>query len=521
MSYIVRVIISGLKQFRKAEVKALIDTNILIHRETKNPKIEEIGTLFYWLSKSGYQICIHPVTQAEIFSNKNKAAVEVFAIKMQTYELLRKPPNLHADVEILSQSEDKNENDRNDTSILNEIYCNRVDAFITEDKGIHKKARLLGIQSKVFTIENFLDLMKEQNPGFVDYDVLRIRKVHFIDVDISDPFFDSFKIDYPKFEDWFNKKSSEEAYVLFGETGSVEAFLYLKIEDRDENYWDIAPTFEPKKRLKIGTLKVKKTGVRLGERFLKIIFDNAIKNKVDEIYVTVFPRSKSQIQLIKMFEEWGFENFGKKNNKELVLVRKMKRVDNNPVNREQPKKTFPYISQGASYYIIPIKAEFHTDLFPDSILKGEESDDYLDLLPHRNAISKAYISNAPTKSLKSGDGIIFYRTGGSRPGFHNIITTVGIVEDVELNIDSVDSLIELTSKKTVFSEKHLRALYSKSQSWSNKYKLFIINFLYAGSLNKRYPLIKMIELGIVDSAPRSVAKISREQFALAIKNNLY
>lgn len=502
-------------------MKALIDTNILIHRETKSPQIEEIGMLFYWLNKSDYQICIHPVTQSEIFSNKNKEAVQAFTIKMQSYELLRKPPKLHPAVDSLSKQEDKNGNDKNDTSILNEIYCGRVDAFITEDKGIHRKAKLLGIEDRVFKIDSFLELMQKQNPGFVDYDILQIKKVNFIDVDVEDPFFDSFKVDYPDFEKWFNKKSSDEAYVLFNDENLVEAFLYLKIEGKDENYWNISPTFEPKKRLKIGTLKVTNTGMRLGERFLKIIFDNAVKNDVDEIYVTVFSRNQGQLDLISMLEWWGFENFGKKGEEELVFVRKMKKINNNPVNRTEPKKTFPYISQSGNFYIIPIRAEFHTDLFPDSILRGESTSDFSDLLPHRNAISKAYISNSPTKDLKSGDGIIFYRTGGKRPGYHNIITTVGVVESVEIDIENADKLIELTSKKTVFSESHLRNLYKKSESWGPKYKLFVINFLYVGSLKKRYTLTQMIELGIVDKAPRSVGKISKEQFALAIKNNLY
>jgi hypothetical protein len=49
--------------------------------------------------------------------------------------------------------------------------------------------------------------------------------------------------------------------------------------------------FTPKKRLKIGTLKVELNGFKLGERLLKVVFDNALVQRVDEIYVTIFPRS--------------------------------------------------------------------------------------------------------------------------------------------------------------------------------------------------------------------------------------
>ena len=67
--------------------------------------------------------------------------------------------------------------------------------------------------------------------------------------------------------------------------GDLLGFLYLKTEFEDENYADIIPPFDPKKRLKVGTFKVEASGFRLGERFIKIIFDNAIERKVDEIYV--------------------------------------------------------------------------------------------------------------------------------------------------------------------------------------------------------------------------------------------
>jgi hypothetical protein len=82
----------------------------------------------------------------------------------------------------------------------------------------------------------------------------------------------------------------EPAYVCL-ERERVLAFLYLKVEDQREPYHDIAPAFAPKKRLKIGTLKVELNGFKLGERLLKVVFDDALVQRVDEIYVTIFPRS--------------------------------------------------------------------------------------------------------------------------------------------------------------------------------------------------------------------------------------
>src|SRR5690606_41146356 len=67
--------------------------------------------------------------------------------------------------------------------------------------------------------------------------------------------------------------------------------------------------FKPKKRLKVGTFKVISNGVRLGERFMKIIFDNALARKVDEIYVTIFEKRDEQQRLIALLEEWGFQKY--------------------------------------------------------------------------------------------------------------------------------------------------------------------------------------------------------------------
>ncbi|MBN2876840.1 MAG: hypothetical protein JXL85_04220, partial [Bacilli bacterium] len=129
-----------------------------------------------------------------------------------------------------------------------------------------------------------------------------VRKEHFGNLNIADPFFDSFKEDYAGFEKWFNKKADDIAYVCTSETGGMLAFLYVKVEGADENYSDIEPQLAQKRRLKIGTFKVVANGYKLGERFLKIIFDNAIKFSVNEIYVTIFDKTDNQKRLIYLLD---------------------------------------------------------------------------------------------------------------------------------------------------------------------------------------------------------------------------
>lgn len=52
-------------------------------------------------------------------------------------------------------------------------------------------------------------------------------------INLADPFFDSLKTDYAEFTTWFGRKAvaNDKAYVFQDDTGAIDGFLYLKIED--------------------------------------------------------------------------------------------------------------------------------------------------------------------------------------------------------------------------------------------------------------------------------------------------
>lgn len=51
----------------------------------------------------------------------------------------------------------------------------------------------------------------------------------FAEMDLQDPFFESLRADYPGFNEWFKKKSNQDAFVQYVEEKLV-GFLYLKVE---------------------------------------------------------------------------------------------------------------------------------------------------------------------------------------------------------------------------------------------------------------------------------------------------
>lgn len=488
-------------------MRVLLDTNIIIHRETDKILKGEIGLLFRWIDNLHYTKCIHPVTVEEINKYKDQQVRKAFNVKLGSYNVLKTVAPFRGLIEEVSKREDKTQNDLNDTKLLNEVFAGRVDILITEDRKIHHKAQLLSVADRVYTIDSFLERVIAENPDLVDYKVLAVKKELFGNIDLNDKFFDSLKEDYPGFEQWFNRKADETAYICKIDD-QIAAFLYLKVEDENENYADISPSFTRKRRLKIGTFKVALNGYKLGERFLKIIFDNAIQFKVHEIYVTVFDKRIEQQRLIKLFEDFGFTHYGYKHHStedELVYVRSMKPI----VNLETPKYMYPYIPiRGNSIYFVSIYPEYHTDLFPDSILRTESPNDFTENEPFRNAISKVYISRALERNLASGDVLVFYRTGGTYKG---VVTTIGVVESVVTNIRSEDEFIGLCRRRSVFSDDELRQHWNRSPD----NRPFIVNFLYAYSLPKRPNLKKLIELGIFTNAyslPRGFGKLTHKNF---------
>jgi len=493
-------------------MKVLLDTNILIHREASKIVNEEIGTLFNWLDRLHYEKCIHPLSIEELKKHSNPEVVKTIQTKIQNYNTLKTEAPETVEINEIREKHDKNINDQIDTSLLKEVFAERVEYLITEDRKIHIKALELGINDRVFTIDDFLEKVTTENPNLSEYKVLSVRKEYFGNINLDDDFFDSFRDDYEGFNKWFNRKAEEIAYICKSDEGKILAFLFIKKEGKEENYNDIEPVFSQKERLKIGTFKVVSNGFKLGERFLKIIFDNALNYAVEEIYVTLFHKSEEHDRLIGLLTDWGFSLYGIKNTStggEEVYVKNM-HLEPNTLT---PKQAYPFVSRDRRVFIVPIYPDYHTELLPDSILNTESPQDYIESEPHRNAIQKVYISRSIFRALKAGDIIMFYRTGGRYKG---VVTTLGVVDEVIHHIKSEDDFISICRKRSVFDDEELK----KHWNYNAGNRPFVVNFLYLYSLPKRPTLNDLLEMGVIrdiQSVPRGFVEITQEQFAQILK----
>lgn len=175
-------------------MRVLLDTNIIIHREAANVSRSEIGIFFRWLDELHCEKCVHPLTIEEISKHSDPRVVRTFQTKIGSYKILKTIAPELPEIAKIKANLDQNENDVNDSSLLNELAAGRVGALITEDRNIHKKAKMLGIALSVFTIDAFLEKANTENPELAEYKVLSVRKEYFGNIDVLDSFFDSFRV---------------------------------------------------------------------------------------------------------------------------------------------------------------------------------------------------------------------------------------------------------------------------------------------------------------------------------------
>jgi L-amino acid N-acyltransferase YncA len=333
---------------------------------------------------------------------------------------------------------------------------------------------------------------------------MNLNREKFEDVDLSDAFFDSLKADYQEFSDWFSKKADNYAYVFRGASGQIDGFLYLKTEDGP--LIEVNPPLQAAKRIKVGTFKINAHGTKLGERFVKKIFDHAIYEKADEIYVTVFEKHAS---LLSLLEKYGFRRKAEKqtqNGNELVLVKRLDAVsteilENYPVVKLSDK----------NIYLLSLYPIWHTRLLPDSILTNENAEVVQDV-SHTNSIHKVYLAKmSGMQMLQKGDILLVYRTTDNQgpARYRSVATSVGVIEEYK-NIQSFpgeSEFLKYCRPYSVFTEEELKRF------WRTKEYPHVVRFTYNFALQKRVTRGIMIDdIGISESSYWGFMQISSAQF---------
>lgn len=329
----------------------------------------------------------------------------------------------------------------------------------------------------------------------------RLRLTKFRNLSIEDPFFDSLKKGYREFPEWFSRKADEDLYVV-DDGKELSGMIYLKRENGAVN--DVVPPLPAKKWLKVGTLKIVAKGTKLGERVIKKIFDTALDQNAESIYVTVFEVHDS---LITLFKRYGFQQSATKttdNGTEIVLTRSLTDFTGDRL------KDYPFVHiVGHSYWLLAIYPAYHTRLLPDSILRNEAQEIVQDV-SHSNTIHKVYISGLPLQRMSPGDVVIFYRTT-DRPGqayFRSVVSSVCVVEEVKTKKEfpNVEAFLAYTKPRSVFSELELRDIFTKRK------RLSVAKMTYNAAFNRRTTRGTLIDDDIMSVQPRwDLRSLTRNQ----------
>ncbi len=341
---------------------------------------------------------------------------------------------------------------------------------------------------------------------------MKLSREQFKTINLEDSFFDSLKADYKEFSAWFAKKSEDFAYVFKNDYGNIEAFLYLKIEN--DALEDVTPPLPPANRIKVGTLKINAHGTKLGERFIKKIFDHAISAEVNEIYVTVFEKHAA---LVSLFEKYGFERKAEKhtqNGTELVLIKQLQTPFIDVV------KNYPTVHlQENNIYLLSLYPQWHTRLLPDSILRTESSDIVQDT-SHTNSIHKVYLAAMRgMENLKRGDIIVIYRTTDieGEAYYRAVATSICIIEEYKniYSFNSKDEFLKYCRPYSVFTEDELNDL------WVKKRYPHVLRFTYNIALKKRIIRRDLInEIGLNQRDYWGFMKLNKNQLLSITRKGL-
>lgn len=317
---------------------------------------------------------------------------------------------------------------------------------------------------------------------------MELKYQHFNDINLNDCFFESLKKDYKEFSSWFMKKAQqqEKAYVFYNEENNIDGFLYLKKEVGAID--DIVPALPALRRLKVGTFKINSHGTRLGEKFIKKIFDYAIEYNFSEIYVTIFAKHEG---LTNLMRRYGFDIVGTKpsnNGTEQVLLKKLQ------ICHQSLIQDYPMLNlRTRPTFWLPIYPKYHTRLLPDSILNNENMSMVQDV-SHTNSVHKIYLTAMfGAQSLCSGDTLIVYRTSDDMgpAKYRAVATSVCVVEEVR-NINEFQTYADFKrycGSYSVFDERELSYFYSR------KRYPYIIKFSYNVAFRKRLIRERLLEEG--------------------------
>lgn len=439
----------------------LIDTNIVIPLEDTSRLLDpSLAKLCRQSDSSGHVLFVHPAQKEDIERDRNEQRRNIVLSRLEQYQAIPSPPELSSE-ELLNYGwRQTSDNDRIDNLLLHALCRGAVHFLVTNDKGIHRKARQTKCQEQVHYLDQFLvyldsQISEEPPPPF------GIEDKYLHEFGVNQPFFDSLREGYLGFDSWYMRsaQSQRKAWCISNEN-EIQAICIYKREVNPR----IVDHEEPLdgEALKLCTFKIGREvrGRKLGERFLYTAFKYANENDIRYVYLHTF--GAEQEMLVSLCEGFGFKFAGTYNGRDEVYLKDMApplsvSSDITPLN--YAIDYYPNFLDGeeVSKFLVPIRPEYHNDLFADisDMARDLFANDASMYGPQSNTIKKAYICHANIKVITPGSLLLFYRTQDRMS-----VECIGIVEQIYRGKD-LNKVLPLVSKRTVYSRWEIETLLKK------------------------------------------------------------
>lgn len=439
----------------------LIDTNIVIPLEDTSKLLDSsLAKLRRESDSAGHALFVHSAQKEDIERDKNKQRKNIVLSRLEQYQSIPSPPELSSE-ELLNYGwKQTGDNDRIDNLLLHALCRGAVHFLVTNDKGIHGKARLAQCQEQVHYLDQFLVYLesqtsKEPPPPF------GINDKYLHEFGVNQPFFDSLREGYPRFDSWYKKsaQSLRKAWCISSKN-EIQALCIYKREENPSIVDDGLPL--DGEALKLCTFKIGQDvrGRKLGERFLYTAFKYASQNKIRYVYLHTFGAEHEM--LVSLCEDFGFKFAGIYDGRDEVYVKDMfppPYACEGLSSLNYAIDYYPNFLDGKEIgkYIVPIRPEYHNDLFADisDTATSLFANDPSMYGPQSNTIKKAYICHASTKMITPGSLLLFYRTHDRMS-----VECIGIVEQTYRGKD-IDKVSPLVSKRTVYSREQIKSFLKK------------------------------------------------------------
>jgi len=472
----------------------LLDTNIVIPAEPTSPDFAECGTraicaLLGLLNSGGHRYFLHPASLRELATDKDPQRRQLRADLCTKYTELPAPPAIGSGITSVLGTAEPTSHDFVDHSLLAALVHNAADYVVSEDLDLLRKASRLGLRERVASVAEALVVVRGLFPER-PIPPPHVREIFSHELDGNDPIFNSFRQDYPGFDLWLAKVQREHRHAWRIDTpgAGIAAFTIVKPETESE------PRFGGN-ALKICSIKVSEDsqGFCFGELLLKTVFEHAFANRHDCIYVTVLPKYS---ELIDLLEGFGFcQQPIVRERGELTLLKRLA-CEEDESSRLEPLEFHILFgprcvkSDGAGLFVVPVRPEFHAMLFPEAEVQMSA---IARKARFATAIRKAYVCRAPTRQMRPGSLMLFYRS-------HDLhhVTCVGVAESALRSADPTE-VARFVGKRAVYSYRQIEEMCLRP--------VLATLFRQAWILKRPVALGELKSHGVINAAPQSITRV--------------